>query len=137
MLDFIVEGKVKPKQSFRFSRFGCKYTPADVKEYARNIQRSFYAKYPKWLPSNFFEKPLKVEICIFMQIPKATSKKNKETMLKHDLRPIKRPDIDNVSKNILDALNGIVYADDKQIVELAVKKYYAERDYIQIKITEG
>lgn len=137
MLEFLVEGKVKPKQSCRFSRFG-NYISKDVKDYAKHIQASFYKEYPKWLPSNFFEKPLTVEIDVFMQIPKATSKKQKEIMLSQGLRPIKRPDIDNISKNILDALNGIVYADDKQIVELAVRKYYAERDFIHIVIdTKG
>ena len=50
-IEFTIEGKVKPKQSFRYTRFGHKYTPRDVKQYARDIQYSFYAKYPKWLPS--------------------------------------------------------------------------------------
>ena len=52
-IEFIIEGKVKPKQSFRYTRQGFKYTPRDVKQYARDIQYSFYAKYPKWLPSMF------------------------------------------------------------------------------------
>ena len=47
-IEFTIDGKVKPKQSFRYTRFGHKYTPRDMKQYARDIQYSFYAKYPKW-----------------------------------------------------------------------------------------
>lgn len=135
MLNFKVDGKPKPKQSFRYSRFGS-YTSKDVKDYARHIQACFYKEYPKWLPSMFHEKPLKVEIDVFMQVPKTASKKRQQAMLVHDIRPLKRPDIDNISKNILDSLNGIVYADDKQIVSLLVSKAYAEEDYIFITISE-
>lgn len=136
MIYFKVDGKPKPKQSFRYSRFGS-YTSKDVKDYARHIQASFYKEYPNWLPSKFNEKPLEVEIDVFMQVPKTASKKRQQAMLVHDIRPLKRPDIDNISKNILDALNGVVYADDKQIVSLQVSKFYAPDDYIFIKIREA
>jgi crossover junction endodeoxyribonuclease RusA len=33
-----------------------------------------------------------------------------------------RGDIDNYVKSILDALNGVAWEDDKQIIELTVKK---------------
>lgn len=39
--------------------------------------------------------------------------------------PTKKPDADNVSKIILDALNGLAYHDDSQVVELTVKKKFA------------
>lgn len=40
------------------------------------------------------------------------------------MRPLKKPDIDNVCKIILDALNGIAYHDDKQVVDLGIRKFY-------------
>ena len=36
-----------------------------------------------------------------------------------------RPDCDNLAKSICDALNGIAWLDDKQIVALDVRKIYA------------
>ena len=36
-------------------------------------------------------------------------------------RPI-RPDIDNLAKFVLDALNGLLYTDDRQVVKLLVYK---------------
>jgi Holliday junction resolvase RusA-like endonuclease len=38
--------------------------------------------------------------------------------------PAKRPDADNVLKILQDSLNGVVFVDDKQIVELHVGKFY-------------
>jgi Holliday junction resolvase RusA-like endonuclease len=135
-IEFIIEGKVKPKQSFRYTRFGHKYTPRDVKQYARDIQYSFYAKYPKWLPSMFFEKPLRAEIEVYKQMPKSFSKIKKQRAIAGEIRPLIKPDVDNCTKNIFDALNGIVYPDDKQIVELSVAKYYSDTDFVKVRIED-
>ena len=135
-IEFIIEGKVKPKQSFRYTRFGHKYTPRDVKQYARDIQYSFYAKYPMWLPSFLYQKPLKVEIQVYKKIPKSFSKIKKQRAIACEIRPLVKPDVDNCTKNILDALNGIVYPDDRQIVELSVAKYYSDTDYVKVRIED-
>ena len=135
-IEFIIEGKVKPKQSFRYTRFGHKYTPRDVKQYARDIQYSFYAKYPKWLPSMFFEKPLRAEIEVYIKMPQSFSKTKKQRAIAGEIRPLIKPDVDNCTKNIFDALNGIVYPDDKQIVELSVKKFYSETEYVKVRIED-
>lgn len=135
-IEFIIEGKVKPKQSFRYTRFGHKYTPRDVKQYARDIQYSFYAKYPKWLPSMFFEKPLRAEIEVYIKMPQSFSKIKKQRAIAGEIRPLIKPDVDNCTKNIFDALNGIVYPDDKQIVELSVKKFYSETEFVKVRIED-
>nr|DAQ86101.1 MAG TPA: Endodeoxyribonuclease RusA [Caudoviricetes sp.] len=46
------------------------------------------------------------------------------------------PDADNIAKAVLDGLNGVVYADDKQIVELKVIKAYAEVPRVEVTIEE-
>lgn len=48
----------------------------------------------------------------------------------------KKPDIDNLIKFVLDALNGHLYVDDAQIISLAARKLYAENDGIEIRVTE-
>ena len=49
---------------------------------------------------------------------------------------MKNKDLDNIAKTILDALNGIAYEDDKQIVELHCEKYYTSKntEYVEVKI---
>lgn len=46
---------------------------------------------------------------------------------------IKRPDCDNIVK-CLDALNGVCWNDDAQIVELTVSKDYGDEDKVVIQI---
>ena len=47
-------------------------------------------------------------------------------------RPTKKPDADNVIKIITDALNGIAYDDDRQIVALMFEKFYAEIPHVDV-----
>lgn len=44
---------------------------------------------------------------------------------KHKQHCITRPDIDKLSRAVLDALTGVFYADDARVVELRVRKLYA------------
>lgn len=43
-------------------------------------------------------------------------------------KPAKRPDVDKWSRQVLDAMTGVVYADDGQVVSLLAVKEYAEGD---------
>lgn len=134
ILRFNIEGKVKAKQSFKIGHNGFKYTPADVKEYANWVRLSFKQKYPEHLPSIFFEKQLSVTINAYFAIPKSFSKKKQEQARDGLIRPTVKPDCDNIAKNIDDALNGIAYHDDKQIIRLEVNKYYSDNDNVEVII---
>lgn len=132
-MEFYVEGKVVPKQSFRFSYRGG-YVSNEVRQYACKVRNSFESEYPNWRVDD--KNPFKMEIDIFFKIPKGKSKTFKMRCLADEIRPLKRPDIDNCGKNILDSLNGILYADDKQIIELTIRKHYAESDYVKISVKQ-
>lgn len=45
-------------------------------------------------------------------------------------RPAKKPDVDKWSRHLLDALTGVIYADDGQVVTLLAEKRYAEGDEV-------
>lgn len=49
--------------------------------------------------------------------------------------PACKPDIDNLVKGVLDALNGIAYRDDKQVIELHARKLWGDisRTIVAIK----
>ena len=57
-------------------------------------------------------------------------------MLENKLNPLKKPDIDNIVKIILDAMNECAFKDDTQITKLAVEKKYAQTESIYVKIEE-
>lgn len=133
-LSFEVKGKVKAKQSVKFGRNGIKYTPADMVEYANHVRMSFINAYSDWDVSNLADRALVTMIEVNMPIPKSFSKKKREQALNNEIFPIVKPDCDNIAKNINDALNGIAYPDDKQIVSLIVTKRYAENEAVKVSI---
>lgn len=51
-----------------------------------------------------------------------------------ELRPTKKPDLDNVIKSILDALNKVAYHDDTQIVSLSMEKFYSDSPRVEVTI---
>ena len=53
-------------------------------------------------------------------------------MLNGGAFPVRKPDADNIAKIILDALNGTAYHDDAQIVQLSVRKQYAEKNSVEV-----
>ncbi len=55
-------------------------------------------------------------------------------MLGGKILPAKKPDIDNVVKAVLDALNGVAYRDDTQVIELHVRKSYSEKPRVEVCI---
>ena len=57
-------------------------------------------------------------------------------MLVGDFSPTKKPDIDNIVKIVLDALNKMAFKDDNQITKLEVEKVYSEKEKIFIRIEE-
>lgn len=135
-IEFEIQGKVKAKQSVKFTNNQIKYTPSDIKEYANWVRLCFMNKYPAWNIQNFADKPLKAIIDVYMPIPKSFSKKKYERALNDEIRPTVKPDCDNIAKNINDALNGIVYPDDKQIVSLTVNKIYSDSEFVKVTIEE-
>lgn len=72
----------------------------------------------------------------YFQIPKSYTK-GKRLACQHNInRPAKKPDIDNVLKAVMDALNGAAYVDDKQVVSVTCRKYYAAdgEGYIKVNV---
>lgn len=79
---------------------------------------------------------LDMMILAYYSIPKSGSKKAKAQKLANIIRPIKKPDMDNVVKMVADALNQVAYKDDTQIVDCQVRKFYSEKPRIEIIIRQ-
>ena len=50
--------------------------------------------------------------------------------------PFKRPDIDKLSRAVLDGLTGVAYEDDEQVVKLIAVKEYGNVEGVTIRITD-
>jgi Holliday junction resolvase RusA-like endonuclease len=107
------------------------YTPDKTATY-EDLVRLKYKSTAKGV--RFDTQPLEIFITANFAIPKSKSKKTKALMLENKIQPTKKPDVDNISKIICDALNGISYKDDSQIVRLNVIKRYAEIPSVEVEI---
>jgi len=93
------------------------------------------AALPYRLETPFADGALEVKLSFLMPPPQA--------MVRHGrlLRtwPITRPDTDNLCKAVLDALTGLLWADDNVVVRLALEKRYAQPGQLprcQVRIEE-
>lgn len=128
-------GKGRP----RFSRQNGKirtYTPSHTrlheqtfKIYARQAMGS---RYP-------FEKGtgIAVKVTAFFPVPPSYKKSKRAACLANVVKHMVKPDIDNVVKAILDAMNDCVYFDDSQVYKVEVEKRYTEKPegFYRVEVT--
>lgn len=136
-IEFTVPGEPKGKGRPRFARAGehtRTYTPADTLAYENVVQQ----QYQYQCKDEMFEKGtmLDMRIMAYFAIPKSASKKKRAQMLDEELRPAKKPDMDNIIKIIADALNKIAYYDDSQIVDTTIRKFYSDMPRVEVLIQE-
>lgn len=81
--------------------------------------------------------PYEGAVCLTMtayrSIPASFSKRKRTDAETGDLAPTTKPDADNYLK-ICDALNGIIWRDDSQVVTAVVHKRYSERPRLHIHV---
>ena len=125
-------GKGRPKFARR-GNFVKTYTDAKTASYEDQIR--FYALKAMG-DSKVIEGAVRVFVSIRMAVPKSYSQKRREACLNGSDKPLKKPDWDNVAKSICDAMNGIIYVDDTQIVEAHITKQYAQQAEVVVLVQE-
>ena len=120
-------GKQRPKASFQQRRI---YTPEKTISYENFVKHCYYGH------PHFCDRTVAVYMKVYLPIPSSSTKKKKEQMLENEIRPSKKPDIDNVIKSVLDGLNGVAYEDDKQVVRLFVEKFYDIAPRVEVQIED-
>ncbi len=80
-----------------------------------------------------FRGPVRSEIVVVRKPPKSWSRKKKESALRGEIIPVVKPDSDNIDKAILDALNGVVYVDDKQVKDRRTIELYGPESMILLR----
>ena len=124
-ITFVVPGAPKPHPRPRaFARGGHArmYTPRPAQDRKYLIQtyaRTIYGNHPP------HDGPVSMEVEFIMPRPQSLVWKTKpmrQEKLSHG------PDLDNLAKGVMDALNGVLYKDDRQIYQLTVRKWTASGD---------
>lgn len=131
-LYFIIDGPIVPKGRPRFTRSGRTYTPKRTLDYEKKVELAYRTEYPAGLA--FTNEPLEMILNVYMAIPKGISKKKREQMLLHEYPALHNGDVDNFLKSVADALNGVCYTDDCQIVCATVNKIWSETAKAEVTI---
>lgn len=133
-------GKGRPRISVTRSEnpaaptFARAYTPAKTRHYEAALQ---FAAQQAMEASGLapLEGPLRLVMIAVFGIPASWSKRKRADALAGILRPTKKPDADNCMK-CADALNGVVFRDDAQIVDAQVLKWFGPVPQLEVTITE-
>jgi Holliday junction resolvase RusA-like endonuclease len=133
MISIVIEGepvgKARPRV-YRNNGVTRAVTPDKTKRYEEQVKGAYLEQVGREV--SFPEGPVRVTILMGFSIPKSTSKKKRLQMLQGKIRPQKKPDIDNVTKAVLDALNGLAYSDDKQVVDITASKWYTKKPFVWV-----
>jgi Holliday junction resolvase RusA-like endonuclease len=79
---------------------------------------------------------VRMAVTVKLPVPASYSNKKRIACLAGDIRPAKKPDIDNFIKIAMDGLNCVVFCDDNQVVELYAFKQYHETPSLSIVVQE-
>jgi len=119
-------GKARP----RVSRHGT-YTPRKSARYEHALRmeacRCMAGREP-------LDCAVAMEVTACLPIPQSWPKRRKQQAEDGLIYATKTPDVDNIAKMAADALNGVVYRDDKRITEMLVRKVYSNTPRLVIDV---
>lgn len=127
MISFTVPGepqaKGRPRATIR--RHGARvFASAYTPEKTRIAEQTFAARCMEFRPAVPLEGPLVVEINFIFSIPRGWPAWKIDAAIRGAFHHVSKPDCDNAAKLCLDAMCGVFFVDDRQIVSLAVTKTY-------------
>ena len=139
MINFTVEGKPGAKGRPRFTSkggHGRTYTPKKTENYealvAFCVMNALNEYGIEWRKDGAYE----VQIGAYFAIPKSKPKAFKEQATLGNIRPTTRPDVDNIAKIVCDALNGILWRDDSQVVMCYVEKIFDNDERLVVSVKD-
>lgn len=108
------------------------YDPAKSRGYKEYVRTAAL----KVKPPKPLDGPIALKVTAYRSIPKSFSKKKTEAAKQGEIKPITKPDIDNIIKGVKDALKSIIWHDDSQVVELEGEKWYSDTPRVEIEIRQ-
>jgi Holliday junction resolvase RusA-like endonuclease len=128
----IIDGPAVAKGRPRMTRRGIAYTPAATRKYEAYSRLAAMVAMKGRPP---FCMPVKLTAVVELLIPISWSGKRRAAAITGDIRPAGRPDLDNFLKAALDAITGIVVADDALVVEIDARKRYSVAPKMVLTVT--
>lgn len=123
--------QLRPRASSRGGRVRLYDTPKvkQFKSILHNLVTEQYKKPP-------LTGALSVSLLFYRPVQRSLSNVERQRRLSNEHKAVVKPDVDNYIKSTLDALNGVLWDDDSQIVKLTAEKRYSENGKIVITVTQ-
>ena len=131
---FIIEGTPHGKGRPRFTKGGHTYTDRKTSDYEQRVKEAYVTQVKASERKIISVSPVHMFITAVFSVPRSDSKAVKDAKLAGTIFPTIKSDCDNIAKIVCDALNGLAYADDKQIVECSVQKRYGDLQRVEVTI---
>ena len=134
---FTVYGEPIAKGRPRFStrgKFPVAYTPEKTKAYEFEVGMMALAAMGGTKP---LEGALEAFIYVTFAVPASYSKKRLEACLSGLEKHIKKPDLDNVVKSVIDGMDKIVFDNDSQITSIHATKVYGEVEKVEVMVRQA
>ncbi len=135
--------KGRPRASLRRARGGKlrihMRTPDKTASYEERVRAAARTEVEtlSGLMSLPFDGPVRIDLLAVFEPPASWSQKKRAAAIGREIAHTVRPDLDNILKAWLDALNGIVYRDDTQVVRVAAEKRYGPQALVTAFITRA
>jgi Holliday junction resolvase RusA-like endonuclease len=136
IIEFYIYGVPVPEGRARFTKAGGTYTPAKTRAWKGLVNK---AALEAFIESGMFDPlhgALTMSLDFTLPIPPSWSKRKQDRAAAQFLRPIGKPDVDNLAKAVMDGCNEVLYFDDAQIVALSIRKRYGLVPHVCIIIDE-
>ena len=131
---FTVPGEPRGKGRPRFSKTGHTYTDTETKAYEQKIVAYYRMAHKGFrFPDTAF---LSVSVTAYLPIPKSATKADRAGMEARVILPSRKPDVDNIEKAVLDAMNGVAYKDDARVCRTSCAKFYGAEPRLEITISD-
>lgn len=126
----VPQGKGRARAFVRGGRVG-HFTPEKTRTYEGMIRTAAMEAMGNRPP---LDEPVEFIMRAIFPIPPSFSKKKQQQAMVNEIKPGKKPDLDNIEKAWADALNGVVYRDDSLICRKVTEKRYGPQALVVVTV---
>jgi len=111
--------------------FASAYTPSKTRKHEATVrlyaQQAMNGRPPVGVQ-------MRLTVIQVFAVPQSWARKPRKAALAGVIRPTVKPDWDNIAKSVSDAINGVVFLDDKQVVSARVEKWYGPQPELEVVV---
>lgn len=99
-----------------------------------DVNKKIFRKFLDENPHPFIYTPMKITVDSYLPVPSSMKANEKVLAELGVIRPISKPDFDNLAKTYSDMIQGSLIYDDALIIEGVSRKWYSTKPRIEVEI---